>query len=44
MVKAEEEKDNHPEINVLEMVIRIYDKMHGFRALVTSECPALPMT
>ncbi len=35
--KAEEEKDNHPELNLLEMVIRIYDKIHGFRDLVNSD-------
>lgn len=37
MVKAEEEKDNHLELNIFETVIRIYDKMHEFRALVNSD-------
>jgi len=39
MVKGEEEKDNHPELNVLEMVIRIYDRIHGFRDLVNFDFP-----
>ena len=34
MVTGEEEKDNHPELNVLEMVIRVYDRLPGSRELV----------
>ncbi|HME51689.1 MAG TPA: hypothetical protein VKM55_05690 [Candidatus Lokiarchaeia archaeon] len=41
MATGEEERDNHPELNVLEMVIRIYDKTSGSRGFVNFDFPAL---
>jgi len=37
MVTGEEERDNHGELNVLEMVIRVYDRLPGSRELVNSD-------
>ncbi len=44
MVSGEEEKDNHPELNVLEMVIRIYDRLPGSQELVNFDFHVPHMT